>query len=134
MSAEKKAKVKVWNELTLLPVSEIARKCNISRSSVYRIIKQTDNEKNKSNGRPQKMSEKDERHIARTLALLRRTEGTISCSRVMAESGIELSNISVWTARRTLNRFGYQPGCRVCSDQRTFFSIRCLYSHRKVRV
>ena len=107
MSAEKKAKVKVWNELTLLPVSEIARKCNISRSSVYRIIKQTDNkEKNKSNGRPRKMSEKDERHIARTLAQLRRTEGTISCSRVMAESGIDLSKSCVWTAWRILNRLG----------------------------
>ena len=108
ISAEKKAKVKVWNELTLLSLSEIARKCNISRSSVYRIIKQTDNkEKIKSNGRPRKMSEKDERHIARTLVQLRRTEGTISCSRLMAESGIDLSKISVWTARRTLNQLGY---------------------------
>ena len=87
--------------MTLLPVSEIARKCNISRSSVYRIIKQTFNKgKNKSNGRPRIMSEKDERHIARTLVQLRRTEGTISCSRVA--SGCTSNGTHVCPGGRTV--------------------------------
>ena len=109
ISAEKKAKVKVMNELTSLSVSEIARKCNVSRSSTYRVLKRKENKtKVKSGGRPRKISEKDERHIARTLLQLRRTDGTVSCSRVMSESGIDLSKISVWTARRVLNRLGYR--------------------------
>lgn len=88
VTAEKKARVKVLNELTSLSVGEIARKCRISRSSVYRMLKQTKNrKKTKSNGRPRKISEKDERHIARTLMQLRKAEGTVSCSRVMSESG-----------------------------------------------
>ena len=74
ISAEKKAKVEVMNELTLLSVSEIARKCNISSSSAYRILKRKENKaKAKSGGRPRKISEKDERHITQTLLQLRRT-------------------------------------------------------------
>ena len=108
ISAERKARVKVLKELTSLSVSEIARKCNISRSSIYRMLKQTTNrKKTKSSGRPRKISGKDERHMARTLIQLRKAEGTVSCSRVMSESGIDLSKISVWTARRALNRLGY---------------------------
>ena len=41
------------------------------------------------------VSEKDERHIARTLIQLRKAKGTVSCSRVMSESGNDLSKISV---------------------------------------
>lgn len=108
ISVERKARVKVLKELTSLSVSEIARKCNISRSSIYRMLKQmTNRKKTKSSGRPRKISEKDKRHNARTLIQRRKAEGTVSCSRVMSESGVDLSKISVWTARPALNRLGY---------------------------
>ena len=104
ISAERKARVKVLKELTSLSVSEIARKCNISRSSVYRMLKQTTNrKKTKSSGRPRKISGKDERDIARTLIQLRKAEGTVSCSRVMSESGINLSKISAWSGRHGMH-------------------------------
>ena len=110
ISAERKARVEVLKELTSLSVSEIGRRCNTSRSSVYRMLKQTTNrKKTKSRGRPREISEKDERHIARTLIHLCIAEGTVSCSRVMSESGIDLWKISVWTAWRALNRLGYHP-------------------------
>ena len=106
--AERKARVKVLKELTSLSVCEITRKCNILRSSIYRMLKQTTNrKKTKSRGRPRKISEKDERHIAQTLIQLHKAEGTVSCSRVMSESEVDLSKISVWTARPALNRLGY---------------------------
>ena len=90
--AERRARVKVLKELTSLSVSEIARKCNISRSSIYRMLKQmTNRKKTKSSGRPRKISEKDKRHNARTLIQRRKAEGTVSCSRVMSESGVDLS-------------------------------------------
>ena len=64
ISAEKRARVKVLSEVSLL-VSEIVRKCNISRSSIYRMLRLTKSRKiTKSSGRPWKISEKDERHIA----------------------------------------------------------------------
>ena len=91
------AEISVEKRLELkLSVSKIARNCNISRQSIYRMLTQTKNrKKTKSNGRPRKISEKDERHIARTLIQLRKAEGTVSCSRVMSESGNDLSKISV---------------------------------------
>ena len=90
--AERRARVKVLKEHTSLSVSEIARKCNISRSSIYRMLKQmTNRKKTKSSGRPRKISEKDKRHNARTLIQRRKAEGTVSCSRVMSESGVDLS-------------------------------------------
>ena len=67
----------------------------------------TNRKKTKTSGRPRKISVKDKRHIARTLIQRRKAEGTVSCSRVMSESGVDLSKISVWTARPALNRLGY---------------------------
>lgn len=111
ISVEKRARVKVLSEVSSLLVSEIVRKCNISRSSIYRMLRLTKSRKiTKSSGRPWKISEKDERHIAWTLIQLHKTEGTVSCSREMSESRIDLSKIlkiSVWMAQRALNWLGY---------------------------
>lgn len=108
-SPEVKAEVKLLNEYTLLSASEIAKKCNISRASVYRIVTGTKRfKRKKSTGRRRKLSKKDERQIKRTLLKLRHTDGTVSCSRILAESGIDSSRISIWTGRRTLNRLGYR--------------------------
>lgn len=110
ISAEKRAVVKLLKG-TSTSVADIARTCSISRASAYRIIsarKDNDYAKcKKQTGRPRKLSSTDERHIQRTLVKLRKSEGSIPCSKIMAESGIDLSKISIWTTRRALNRLGY---------------------------
>ena len=107
ISAEKRALVKVLRSKPCIPVNKIARKCSISRASVYRILTRRKYCGKRRTGRRKKLSITDERHIGRTLVQLRKSEGSISCSQIMAESGVDLSNISIWTARRALNRLGY---------------------------
>ena len=51
---------------------------------------------------------KDERKIKRNILKVRDTVGTVSCSRILAESGIYSPRISIWTGRRTVNRLGYR--------------------------
>ena len=51
---------------------------------------------------------KDERKIKRNILKLPHTVRTVSCSRILVQSGVYSSRISIWTGRRTVNRLGYR--------------------------
>ena len=81
-----------------------------SKSAVYKHAKlplnETPVDKRKSNpGKQKKLSEKDERHVIRTLKKLRKETGKFSSKRIQEESG--LTHVSNRTIRRCLNRNKY---------------------------
>ena len=85
------------------------------RNAIFEDIRRTELQVdlNASKGRnsldaAESFQKKDEREIKRNILKLRNTEGTVSCSRILAESGIYSSRISIWTGRRTVNRLGYR--------------------------
>ena len=70
---------------------DIVRKYNISRASLYRILKNENGclkrnlhgEDIKRRGRPQKLSECDERLLLRQIDVLRRQEGSFTVKRLI---------------------------------------------------
>lgn len=94
---------------------DIVRKYNISRASLYRILKNENGclkrnlpgEDIKRKGRPPKLSERDERLLLRKIDVLRRKEGSFTVKRLMLEAGIDARTASCKTVRRLLHKHGY---------------------------
>lgn len=95
-----------------MPLAQIARKCNVSRPTVYRIKKQFENGKKRQRinkgGRPRKISPRQRRVLARKLHTLRREFGSFSSKRLMERAGIHPRDVSNRTVRRSLQQMGYQ--------------------------
>jgi len=98
---------------TKVPVAEIARKCKVSRPTVYRIKKQFENGAKhgqkvlNKGGRPRKISQRQRRILVRKLHSLRREVGSFSTNRLMDRAGLSVSEMSTRTVRRTLHQMGY---------------------------
>lgn len=107
ISAEQKAFVKFLRQEGDVPVKEIVHRCGISRATIYRWLKSTNQsiQNSKKRGRPRLISEREERTIRRTITRLRKQEGNFSCQKIRAGSG--LHHVSLWTVNRTLKRMGY---------------------------
>ena len=94
------------------PIRKLARMCQISRGSVWRIKKEGllgngGCQEHIRRGRPVKLSARDGRQLVRALQRLREKEGNFSCQRIMQEVGISAKNVSVRTVARFLNSRGY---------------------------
>ena len=106
--------VSLWKPMALK--SKTVRKYNISRALLYRIL----NNKNwclernlhgediQCRGRPQKLSERNERLLLRKINVLRRQEGSFTVKRLMLEAGIDAITVSCKTVRRLLHKHGYK--------------------------
>jgi len=95
---------------------DIVRKYNISRASLYRILKNENwglkknvsGEDIQRKGRPRKLSECDERLLLQQINVLRRQEGFFTVKRLMLEAGIDARTVSCKTVRRLLHRHSYK--------------------------
>jgi transposase len=125
-----KAYVKFLREEGQMSLRAVARKCNISSSSVKRITDNWDKPKQRTankksarpRGRPRKISKVQERYILRELIKLRRSEGTFSISRLMTVTGISKAYVTPRTVLNVLHRHGYtfrqtrKKGLLTCGD------------------
>ena len=94
------------------PIRKVARMCQISRGSVWRIKKEgllgkKDCKEHIRRGRPAKLSARDGRQLVRAIQRLREKEGNFSCQKIMQEAGISVKDVSVRTVSRFLNSQGY---------------------------
>ena len=111
VSAEQRARVWFLTENTGLSLREIARKCEISKSSVARICDRTSNQRSqvekvtRKSGRPRKISERDGRARIRGLQRLRLRDVTVKT--VVQESGCSFQQAHRRTFSRFLNEKGY---------------------------
>ena len=95
-----------------LPILKVARMCQISRGSVWRIKKEgllgnKDRQEHIWRGPPLKLSTRDGRQLVRAIQGLREKEGNFSCQRIMQEAGTSVKDVSVRTVSRFLNSQGY---------------------------
>ena len=111
--AEKWAYVKLAGKLQMKNARDIAKECNISLASVYRIWKakmdQQNEEEKKRNrgGRPNKLSVRQKRSLLRNINKLRVENSNFTAKKLMASSGLSLLGVSSRTVRRFLNKSGY---------------------------
>lgn len=102
-SGKKKGAVVKW----------LSEKCNVSRMSVYRIMKEAPNHKayvpssrKGVGGRKKKVTVRAESLFLRKIAVLRKNIPNWSAQDLMSAAGID--NISLRTAQRILNKNGYK--------------------------
>ena len=93
-------------------IRKVARMCQISRESVWRIKKEgllgnKDCKEHIRRGRPVKLSARDGRQLVRAIQGLREKEGNFSCQRIMQQAGISVKDVSVRKVSRFLNSQGY---------------------------
>ena len=95
----------------------IARKYNISRASLYRILKDENTVFEKEMCMEKIFSAGDvlenlvnatKQLLLRQIDVLRRQEGSFSVKRLMVEEGIDARTVSSKTVRRLLHRHGYK--------------------------
>ena len=114
ISAEQRAKVCFLKENTKLSLREIARKCEISKTSVGRICNESSKgqsqgkNSSKKLGRPRKISDRDGRALIRTLERLRGRGANITVKNVVKESGVSMEVAHRRTFSRFLNEKGYR--------------------------
>jgi len=112
ISAEQRARVWFLNENTGLSLRKIARKCEISKSSVARICDRTSSQRSQADkvsrksGRPRKISERDGRVFIRGLQRLRGRDVTVKTA--FKESGCSFQQAHRRTFSRFLNEKGYR--------------------------
>ena len=95
---------------------DIVRKCNVSRSTVYRILKkkivtpgkENIQKINRRGGRPRQLTSRDERLLLRKIGTLRQREGSFTVKRLMYETGLDSRTVSHKTVQRFLHRNGYK--------------------------
>ena len=83
-----------------------------SKATIYRHIKlpvgdtNSFDKRKQNNGRPRKLTARDERNLVRELKKCRTTTGSFSASRLRTAAHIS-PDVSLWTIRRALKRNGY---------------------------
>ena len=113
ISAEQRARVWFLKENTGLSLREIARKCDISKSSVARIWHRSRNQRSqvdkvcRRSGRPRKISDRDGRALIRGLQRLRLRDRDVTVKTVVKESGCSFQQAHRRTFSRFLNEKGY---------------------------
>lgn len=111
ISVQQAAKAALYYEESLLTVKEIAKKLQISRSSVYRLKNRQGNTKKKKlkSGRKKKIGERGMRRVKRSLLKLRETEGNFTIKTIAADFVDHPGTaVSTDTIRRHLNKSGYR--------------------------
>ena len=113
ISAEKRAYIKLSGTWRSSNAKEVAKECNVSLASVYRVWKakiyKDKQEEKTSNrgGRPHKLSLRQKRSLLRNINKLREENSNFTTKKLMTRSGISAKEISSRTVRRCLNNNGY---------------------------
>ena len=93
-----------------LSIRQVARECNVSRATVWRISKMdmSSNRCNKmrreARGRPRKLNKRQERKLRRSIQILREQEGNFTIKRLMENTCICRKDSTI---SRFLNKEGY---------------------------
>ena len=124
ISPEQKAYMKLLRKREKLSFRNIAEIVGIFKSSVGRIIKETNVPKlegsiwsGRGKGRPQKLTVRQKRIILRELLKLRKSYGNITVPNIMSAAQLDRIVVSRRTVSRFLNKSGYrylQARKRVC--------------------
>lgn len=108
---EERALIRFLHSEKTLSLREIGRKTGRSAATVMRVIRNSNVVIYKAScgkqGRPSKLSNRQQRLIFRALHKLRRREGNFTAKRLMKEACIPENEVSVRTVRRLLNSKGY---------------------------
>ena len=113
ISPKQPARVCFLTENTGVSLHEIARKHEISKSSVARMCNTTSDQRSlvekvtRKSGRPRKISERDCRALIRGLQRLRLRGGDVTVKTVVQESGCSFQKAHPRTFSRFLNDKGY---------------------------
>ena len=106
-----RARVFCLRNVQRMSVREVSRLLHVSRSSVWRIGRETVEAKKKvllKRCRPSKLTDRAKRHILRCFSKIRESEGTFCVKRLMQQSGISERDVTPRTINRFLNDNGYQ--------------------------
>lgn len=94
---------------------EIMERFGLSRSTVYRILKEVKTmkrsrvpDKKKLAGRPRKLSARQVRLLLRQIASLREEEGNFTVKRLMERVGLKMREVSCRTVQGFLHSNGYR--------------------------
>lgn len=97
-----------------LSMRQVARECNVSVTTVWRIKhfefqrkKGGGRNRNGNMGRPRKLTSREERKLLRGIHILRVQEGGFTIKRLMNNAHIDHTKVSVTTVQRFLNKQGY---------------------------
>ena len=109
ISPQTKAFVQYLKLFSNLTVNEIVKKCRVSRSTLFRSVKEKEEckKQGKSAGRRRKFNEREERRIRRAIHSLRRRQGNFTAKGLLVELRIPPTEVSVRTVQRHLHRMGY---------------------------
>ena len=111
IDAKRRAYIAFWHEKGIA-TSEIMKRCQVSRTTVYRIKKESflpdeNNKKRCAGGRPNKLCARDERKLIQRFHALRKEEGQFSSNRLMQQAGLKDTEVSNQTVHRFLHKNGY---------------------------
>ena len=113
ISPEQKAYVQLLRDREKLSVRKIADIVEISKSSVWRILKgtgvKTDSTSlGRGKGRPEKLTARHKRLILRELLKLRKSHGNVTVQNIMSTVQLDRNIVSQRTVSRFLNKCGYR--------------------------
>ena len=109
----KRAVIYYLSKIQGLSIRQIAKKCNVPRSTVWRISKMDLSSRQPSTmpkerrGRPRKLNARLERKLRRSIQILREREGNFTIKRLMENACISTEDISESTISRFLKGQGY---------------------------
>lgn len=93
--------------------TQIARKCNISRTSAieyssrHGTTSKNSKKSMKTKGRPPKLNERDKRHLYRSLLKLRKIDPNFTVKKLVEFAGMDYKNIHYRTYVRALHEGNY---------------------------
>lgn len=113
ISPETRALVRLLYHENNYSIRQIATKVKISKSSVSRFLKESDDSSKKGTkvtkiGRPNKLSDRDRRLLRRSVFQLRKVNPNFTLKELVCFSGINNSGASYSTFRREMRALGFQ--------------------------
>ena len=115
ISAETRTYARFAKECNSLSVKQIIERSHISRTSLYRILKEgkirennQERQKKKTIGRPGKLDARKKRILLREIPKLRKSEGKFTVKRLMQQAGVSARDVSFRTVQRFLHSQGYK--------------------------
>ena len=105
-----RAKILLFYEKRNITVKEICKKFDVSRASVYRIVKEkrkTPASKKKRNGRKRKLNDHYRRSMVRTVKRLRLDNGNFTRADIRKGIGLAPEEISLSTISREMHKLGF---------------------------
>ncbi len=113
IDSKMKALVFYLSRIEGLSIRKVAKTCNVSRATVWRISKldmnttKCEKTRQETRRRPRKLDDRHERKLWRSIQTLREREGNFTITRLMENSFISRNDVSESTISRFLNREGY---------------------------